>query len=241
MTSIRLSIAFLALCAVTPLCAQTQEFTIVPAAPKNLERVVLQIRSGGCGPSVGVRFDSGTLRVDIVDPGACFPEPPPFGVDIALGQFPSGTYPLAVYRNGSLDYSTQIVVTERVTQRSMMSLAFPIDVNDLWWNPLESGAGLSIGQDVNDQVFAVWNVYDAGAQPTWYTLQPGRWISINTYTGLIYRTTGPYWGGTFDPTLVDATQVGAGTLTFLDSANGRFSYTVDGVSGVKPITRLLQR
>jgi hypothetical protein len=144
-------------------------------------------------------------------------------------------------RTSCLDYSTQIVVTERVTQRSMMSLAFPIDVNDLWWNPLESGAGLSIGQDVNDQVFAVWNVYDAGAQPTWYTLQPGRWISINTYTGLIYRTTGPYWGGTFDRTLVDATQVGAGTLTFLDSANGRFSYTVDGVSGVKPITRLLQR
>lgn len=42
----------------------------------------------------------------------------------------------------------------------------------------------------------------------------------------------------FDPTQVGITQVGTGTLTFTDYSTGSFSYTVEGVSGSKPITRL---
>ena len=237
-----LSIAFLSTCCSTLLLAQnTPEYTVVPAAPRDLERLILQMRSGGCGPSVAVRFDTGTIRVDVIDPGACFPEPPPFGGDFVLGQFPAGTYPAAVYRNGTLAYSTQVVVAQRVTQRSMMNTTPSIDVNDLWWDPTESGWGLSIAQNASDQVFAVWNVYNLSGQATWYTLAPGQWTHFNTYTGPIYRTAGPYWGGPFDPSLVTATQAGTGTLTFFDYATATFSYTLEGVSASKPITRLIAR
>jgi hypothetical protein len=217
------------------------EFAVVPAAPKDLERLILQVRSGGCGVTVGVRFDNGTIRVDLTDPGLCFPEPPPFGGDFVLGQFPAGTYPVVVYRDGAVAYSTQVVVTERATQRSKIDITPSIDVNDLWWNPQESGWGLSIAQNASDQIFAVWNVYDATGRATWYTLTPGQWSDLITYTGPIYRTTGPYWGDAFDPSLVATTAVGTGTLKLLTYATATFSYVVDGVSATKPIARLIQR
>jgi hypothetical protein len=150
---------------------------------------------------------------------------------------------VAVYRGfvggtPSLNYSAQVVVTERVTQRSMMGNPPSIDVSDHWWNPQESGWGMSIMQHPSDRLFAVWFVYNASNQPVWYTLQPGTWTTFTRYTGPIYKTTGPYYGGPFDPTQVGITQVGTGTLTFTDYKTGTFSYTVEGVSGSKPITRL---
>jgi hypothetical protein len=116
-----------------------------------------------------------------------------------------------------------------------------IDVSDLWSNPQEPGWGLSIAQNASDQIFAVWNVYNPSGQAAWYTLQPGQWSQINAYVGPIYRTTGPYWGGPFNANLVGVIQVGTGTITFSTYATGSFSYTIEGVSGMKPITRLLQR
>jgi hypothetical protein len=230
--------------------ARTPEYAVVPANPKNLELIVLQVRSSGCIASQSLRFVSGTIQFDIRDSDTCFSTPPAFYADVALGRFPAGTYPLAVYRgplnplNGTpfLDYSAQVVVTERVTQRSMLGNPNPpppsIDVSDHWWNPQESGWGMSIMQHPSDRLFAVWFVYNASNQPVWYTLQPGGWTSAWTYTGPIYKTTGPYYGGPFDPAQVGITQVGTGTLTFTDYTTGTFAYTVEGVSGSKSITRL---
>jgi hypothetical protein len=41
-----------------------------------------------------------------------------------------------------------------------------------------------------------------------------------------------------EPSQVVLTQAGSGALTFTNSASGTFSYTVDGIAGSKPITRL---
>jgi hypothetical protein len=62
--------------------------------------------------------------------------------------------------------------------------------------------------------------------------------SAHTYVGDLYRATGPsYDAATFDSNAVRQTAVGMVTLRFADAANGRFWYTVDGVSGSKEITR----
>ena len=59
-----------------------------------------------------------------------------------------------------------------------------------------------------------------------------------TYTGTLYAVSGPAFSGSFNPSLVKRTAVGNATLTFGTSTSGTWSYTVDGVSGSKAITRL---
>jgi lysyl endopeptidase len=111
------------------------------------------------------------------------------------------------------------------------------DYTDLWWNPNESGWGLSVVQHPTRQIFAVWYVYGSDGKATWFVLPSGSWTSSNTYTGTLYSVTGPAFSGSFDPRLVQNSQVGTGTLSFGDANNGTWSYSVGGVSGSKAISR----
>lgn len=113
-----------------------------------------------------------------------------------------------------------------------------VDYKDHWWNPQESGMGFSIMQHPSDRIFAAWFVYDQMGQPTWYTLQPGQWLSSTVYTGPIYKTTGTYLGATYDPGQLVVTPVGTGTLSFHSYSSATFTYTVEGKNGTKEITRL---
>ena len=110
--------------------------------------------------------------------------------------------------------------------------------SDLWWNANESGWGLNIVQHTSNLVFAVWFVYASNDSPTWYTFTNGTWVSPTTYTGQVFATTGPAASSaTFNGSSVTVRQAGVGTLTFSDSSHGTFSYTIDGVTGQKAITR----
>ena len=60
---------------------------------------------------------------------------------------------------------------------------------------------------------------------------------MTSYTGPIYRTSGPPSTGPFDPSRVGVTQVGTGILSFANAMSGTFIYTIDGVHGQKPIER----
>ena len=55
--------------------------------------------------------------------------------------------------------------------------------------------------------------------------------------GTLYRTTGPAFGTSFDPNAVQASPVGTASLNFTDGNNGTLTYTVNGVTGTKAITR----
>ena len=113
------------------------------------------------------------------------------------------------------------------------------DNSDAWWNPAESGWGLYIQQRSTGSVFASWFVYGPDSKPVWYLLSGGAWTSPSEYRGPVYRTTGPWFGGAFDPALVTATLVGSATLGFdpfhYDRATA--AVTVDGVTIVKQIRR----
>jgi hypothetical protein len=110
-----------------------------------------------------------------------------------------------------------------------------VDYTDLWWNPSESGWGLAVTQQ-GSVMFLAWYVYDGSGKPMWY-VAPDCVVTGTLCTGTLYRTTGPALGATFDPSKVQATMAGSVTLTFSDANDGTLSYTVNGASATKAITR----
>ncbi len=109
----------------------------------------------------------------------------------------------------------------------------------LWWaSPpgSESGWGVNVAHQ-GDILFVTWFTYGASGRGQWLVMPDAMRTAAGTYSGPIYRTTGPAfnvtpWAGT-----VGVTQVGSGTFTFSDGESGIFAYTLDGVSQAKPIAR----
>jgi len=115
----------------------------------------------------------------------------------------------------------------------------PVDFTDLWWNPNESGWGGAITHQFN-VMFLAWYVYDSAGKPVWY-VAPNCNVNASQdgCTGTLYRTTGPAFGPTFDHMQVQVFTAGTVSLTFSDANNATLSYTVNGVSASKVITRQL--
>jgi len=106
----------------------------------------------------------------------------------------------------------------------------------LWYNPNESGWGMSVTQHDNINFVALYT-YDQSAQPVWYVMSSCPIATAGSCTGDIYKVT----GGTvptspWAPNLVVA-KAGSGTLTFSDASHGKFDFTLNGVAGSKTIER----
>lgn len=218
--------------------------TLIPADPSTLEPVVARITNAqSCSvdpQSLRIHQVAATIFINILPKGdGCVPTGGNPTHDVLIGRFPPGTFNVALFLA-----DTQLGVQQFTVIDSYPTKAGPfplVDYTDHWWNPQELGWGISIMQHTSDRIFAVWFVYDQAGQPVWYTLQPGQWtysFPVAVYTGPIYKTTGPYFGGPFDVSKMAIAQVGSGTFTFTDSNTGTFSYTVEGISDTKPITRL---
>jgi hypothetical protein len=112
--------------------------------------------------------------------------------------------------------------------------------SDLWWHApafSESGWGVNITHQ-GDILFATWFTYDAAGKGLWLVMSNGAKTATRTYSGALYRTTGPAFNAVpWNPSQVVATPVGTATFTFSDIGNGTFAYTVDGVAQTKAITR----
>ena len=112
------------------------------------------------------------------------------------------------------------------------------DFTDLWWNPSESGWGVSITQHGNNIFFRIF-VYDTDGRPLLFVVPGVTFTSATSFTGALQLTAGPWFGSSpFDPAQVVRTTAGSATLTFSDANNGVLSYTVNGVTRTKPITRM---
>lgn len=107
---------------------------------------------------------------------------------------------------------------------------------DLWWNPAESGWGLSVTHHSTGVAFLAWYVYDGAGNPKWYVASACR-ISARACTDTLYEATGPAFPGTFNPSQVKLRAVGTITLRFTDLVNGSFTYSIDGATGTKTIRR----
>ncbi len=128
--------------------------------------------------------------------------------------------------------------TVAIVRQPLGTGAIPgLDYTDLWWNPGESGWGMAIAQQAAN-MFLAWYVYDNTGKPVWYVASNCA-VSGNGCTGTLYCTTGPPFGPTFNSAAVQVITVGTMTLAFSDASNGTLTYTVNGVSASKTITRQL--
>jgi chitodextrinase len=110
---------------------------------------------------------------------------------------------------------------------------------DMWWGgSAENGWGVVLTQQYHN-IFAAWYTYDTAGRTTWLVVPDGSWTSANTYTGTLYRTRGaPVVGGTYNASALTVTQAGTLTLTFSDANTATMTYTVDGLTQTKSISRI---
>ena len=113
----------------------------------------------------------------------------------------------------------------------------------LWWKApagSESGWGINFAHQ-GDVIFATWFTYDDAGKAWWLSMTANKAANkaaSDTYSGTLYQTHGPAFDAVpFSPAAVTATPVGSGTLTFSNGNAATFSYTVNGISQAKPITR----
>jgi len=109
---------------------------------------------------------------------------------------------------------------------------------DLWWGgEAQNGWGVAINQQYRT-LFAVWYTYDVNGKTVWYVIPSGAWTSANAYTGVAYRVTGAPWiGAAYDASALNAQAAGSVTFSFADLNHAVMTYTLDGVTQSKPITR----
>lgn len=108
---------------------------------------------------------------------------------------------------------------------------------DMWWNPSESGWGLSLAHH-NDQMFGVLYLYDLDGSPMWVTIPGGTFSQdLATFRGDVWKTTGPSPSLSFDATRVQAAKVGVASIQFSDSNNATIDYSIGESTTRKAITR----
>jgi hypothetical protein len=224
------------------------QLSLFPSNPTPLDLVRLRWTHVGCTNPDSVRVSMqanratvSTDRVFFVDCGTV----QGYFDEYTVGRLPSGEYDIELIVNpppGTLGPS-QLIGPIHLTVGPLPptgSLLPHEDYSDAWLDPAEPGQVLVVEQS-GEGLFAVWNVYDASGRPVWYLLLPGSWIrdSENNlrYVWTVYTTTGPYWGGRFDPGAVGGAAVG--TASFVPQAVTRagFEYTIAGVTGSRKLQR----
>lgn len=105
----------------------------------------------------------------------------------------------------------------------------------LWWNANESGWGATITQQ-SAVIFVTMFVYDATGNPLWYTVSCS--IVGASCSGDMLR----FNGGATPTTLwtssgLNSAKVGAMTLNFTGNDVGTMTYTLNGASSTRQITR----
>lgn len=143
---------------------------------------------------------------------------------------------------GSTDvrvYTPNIVVAQFLCSTGLLTSCTSTPApsyTDLWWNPAESGWGVTITHRPSGIAFITWFTYDSAGSAKWYVASDCR-VANSRCTTTLYETQGPPFGGTFNPALVSVRAVGSITLAFSSQGLGTMSYVVNGISGTKVIVR----
>ena len=111
----------------------------------------------------------------------------------------------------------------------------PPNYTDLWWNQNESGWGINLNHQAN-LVFATLFTYAPDGRNLWLVASELARQPDGSFTGALYRTNGPVFNA--QPwTAVMVTQVGTMTLTFSSVDAATLTYSFNGTSVTKQITR----
>jgi hypothetical protein len=119
--------------------------------------------------------------------------------------------------------------------------SYSVDFTDMWWNAAEAGWGLNVIQQ-NEKLFVTFFVYGPDNTARWYVgssvaaASPQLETAVR-FSGALYQTTGPWFGGPFSTAASGVREVGSVTLTFDGVASGTLAYVIDGTVVTKQITR----
>jgi hypothetical protein len=108
----------------------------------------------------------------------------------------------------------------------------------MWWRGIsESGWGMNLVHQGNT-VFATWFTYDADGTDLWLVMDNLQLTGTDTWSGNVYRTSSSPFGVTpYDNSRFAATPVGTATFTFTSPNDGSVTWTVNGTTVTKPITK----
>ena len=220
--------------------------TVLPVAPNSSETIIVRMQFATVpvftGDSYRVEMVANRIRLIL---GAN--DRSPFGTGIPvpfnfeIGKLPAGTYAVDAFdtdkATGNLVFlgssSPFTVSNGRIGKTSPFVRS---NFADHWWNPAESGWGLFIWHDRLDNVLAAWFTYGADNKPVWYTVQGGAWTTPHDYEGKLFQNTGPAFSAFAPGSAVQMQIVGTAKLSF-GTDSGTFTYTLNGVTQTKNITR----
>lgn len=124
------------------------------------------------------------------------------------------------------------------------NLSLASNYTDLWWAaPAGSEAGWGINlTHQGDTIFATWFTFAHDHTPMWLVGLATRTVPDTYSAAQVFRLTGPAFNAVpFPPIGAPGGPIGAAvgtaTFTFADGNTAMFSYTVDGVTQAKTITR----
>ena len=122
-----------------------------------------------------------------------------------------------------------------------VSRASLTNYQDLWYNsPAESEAGWGVNVTHQDNIlFATLFTYDATGRDLWLVMSAGNRQPDGSYFGTLYRTSGPPFNANpFTPINAgNLTEVGTMRFSFSNGENGVLTYTYNGATVTKQITR----
>ena len=113
--------------------------------------------------------------------------------------------------------------------------------SDIWYNPSESGWGVTFTQHTDNQAFAVWYTYDprepdpsapGNFKPLWIVMSGGSWTSPTSLTGDAYVTKGTPFAASWNPNALGVTRVGTFTFSLSSTTVGTFTYNISPPSGL---------
>jgi hypothetical protein len=112
---------------------------------------------------------------------------------------------------------------------------------DQWWTSSESGWGAAVVQQAN-MLGVDLMVYGVDGKPAWYVVwapnKPDAPAGHTVFSGDLYATTGPWFGGPFNPGLVAERKVGTLTFDATGPNSAAITYSVDGVNVAKSVSRM---
>ena len=142
---------------------------------------------------------------------------------------------------GALDFTINGVTGRKLLTRQLFgpqeSGAPLTGLGDMWWGGVaQNGWGIAVLQQYKS-LFGVWFTYGASGAPTWFVMPAGRWVTLDSYEGRLYRTTGSPWlGQPYDANLLRPIDVGSFRFRFTGD-NSTFEYTIDGIPGMIALMR----
>jgi predicted extracellular nuclease len=142
--------------------------------------------------------------------------------------------------NAVFDYTLSGVTAKKNITRFIYGTpdaAPKITVKDIWWaGEAENGWGVTIAQQ-DRSLFAAWYTYGTDGKATWFVMSGGTWAGT-IYTGTLYTTTSSPWLGVpYNATQFRTQPVGTISFDFRDQDNAKMTYTVNGVTQTKSISR----